>query len=183
MPRIQPIDPQTAQGKTRQLLDGMQNTLGMIPNIMRTLANAPAALEAYTGLIKALEGTRFDGRTREAIALLTSAENGCEYCAAAHTALGKMHGLAEQEMRDNLQGRSSDPARAAVLQFARAVIEKRGWVDDDDVNQARQAGLGDREITEIVATVAVTTFSTYFNHVAQTEVDFPAVKLNAREAA
>ncbi len=36
-------------------------------------------------------------------------------------------------------------------------------------------GHGDAEIAEIVAVVAWKTFANYFNHVAGTDVDFPAV--------
>ena len=183
MPRINPVDPENAQGKAKQLLDGVQKSLGMTPNIMRALANAPAALEAYIGLLKSLEGASFDGKTREAVALATSGANGCDYCAAAHTALGKLHGLSDEEARANLRGRSVDPERAAALQLARAIVEKRGWVNDLDLERARQAGLGDQQITEIVALVAATTFSNYFNHIAQTEIDFPPVPLDHRSAA
>ena len=183
MTRIKQIDPANAQGKTKQLLDGVQTSLGMTPNIMRALANSPAALEAYVGLLKSLDGASIDAKTRESIALATSGAYGCDYCAAAHTALGKMQGLSDAEAHENLYGRSSDPDRAAVLQFSRAIVEKRGWVNDLDLERARQAGLGDREITEIVATVATTIFSNYFNHIAQTEVDFPAVKIGPKRAA
>lgn len=183
MPRIKQIDPENAQGKAKQLLDGVQKSMGMTPNIMRTLANSPAALEAYLGLLKSLGGASIDATTRESIALVTSSINGCEYCTAAHTALGKMVGLSDEEAQQNLQGRSSDPVRSATLNFARAIVEKRGWVDDLDLDNARQAGLGDTQITEIVATVAATIFSNYFNHMAQTEVDFPPVNMGATLAA
>ena len=183
MPRIKPIDPENAQGKAKQLLDGVQKSVGMVPNIMRTFANSPAALQAYVGFLNALEGTSIDAKTREAIAIATSGANGCEYCTAAHTAFGKMRGLSDDEARENLSGRSSDPTRAAVLRFARAIVEKRGWVDDLDLQHAREAGLGDTEITEILATVAATIFSNYFNHIAETEVDFPPVEATERSAA
>ena len=183
MPRLNPIDPETAQGKAKRLLDGIQKSFGMTPNLMRTLANSPAALEAYLGLLRALGGASLDAKTRESIALATSGANGCDYCASAHTAVGKMLGLSDEEAKANLYGRSSEPTRAAALQFARAVVEKRGWVSDRDLERVREAGFGDAEITEIVATVAATTFSNYFNHVAQTEVDFPAVSIADKHAA
>ena len=182
MPRLNPVNPETAQGKTKQLLDGVQKSLGMTPNIMRTLANSPAALEAYTGLLNALGGASIEARTRESIALATSGANGCEYCASAHTAIGKMLGLTDDEAHENLLGRSSDPTVAAILQFSRAIVEKRGWVNDQDIQEARDAGLTDGAITEIVATVATTIFSNYFNHVAETDVDFPLISIG-REAA
>lgn len=179
MPRIKPVDPAEAQGKAKTLLDGIQKSMGMTPNLMRSLANSPAALEAYLGLMSSLGGTSIDGKTRESIALATSGINGCEYCSSAHTAIGKMQGLSAEEAQENLYGRSSDADRGAVLRFARAVVEKRGWVDDLDLKRARQAGLGDREITEIVTIVAATIFTNYFNHVAQTVVDFPLVSIDA----
>ncbi len=183
MPRINSIDPGKAQGKAKQLLDGLQKSMGMTPNIMRALANSPAALEAYIGLLNALGGASIDAKAREAIALATSGLNGCEYCAAAHTAIGKMHGLSDDETQANLRGQSSDPSRAAALQFASSVVSKRGWVSDDDIAEVRAAGFGDAEIAEIVATVGATIFSNYFNHIAQTEVDFPKVALEETQAA
>lgn len=183
MGRIPLVTNETASSEQKALLDGVQKSMGMTPNIMRALANSPAALKAYLGLLSTLDGASIDPKTRESIALTTSGINGCEYCAAAHTALGKMRGLTDEEVQENLNGLSSDPVRAATLQFARVIVEKRGWVDDLDLQDARQAGLGDTQITEIVATVATTMFSNYFNHIAQTEVDFPATNVAQRSAA
>ena len=183
MPRINPVNPEHAQGKAKQLLDGVQKSLGTVPNIMATFANSPAALEAYVGFLNALEGTSIDAQTREAIAIATSGVNGCDYCTAAHTALGKMRGLSDEEAHENLNGRSSDTTRAAALGFARAIVDKKGWVDDRDLQRLRAAGLGDTEATEILAVVAATIFSNYFNHIAQNEVDFPAVGKADRAAA
>ena len=183
MPRLNSVDPETAQGKAKLLLDGVQKSLGMTPNIMRAMANSPAALDAYLGLLNALGGASIDAKTRESIALATSGANGCDYCASAHTALGKMLGLSDEEAQANLYGRSSEPTRAAALQFARAIVEKRGWVSEPDLERVREAGFGDAGITEIVATVAATTFSNYFNHIAETEIDFPLVKMGEKRAA
>ena len=54
MPRIQPIERDQTNGKAKILLDGVQKTFGMTPNLMRTLAHSPAALEAYLAFGKAL---------------------------------------------------------------------------------------------------------------------------------
>ena len=55
------------------------------------------------------------------------------------------------------------------------MIEK-GEVTDDAVRRVRAAGYTDGEIAEIVANVAINIFTNYFNHVAETEVDFPLVR-------
>jgi alkylhydroperoxidase family enzyme len=60
-----------------------------------------------------------------------------------------------------------------VLTFAHKVVAERGWVGDEDVARLRDAGFDDGSVAEIVANVALSLFTNYFNHVAQTEVDFP----------
>jgi hypothetical protein len=46
---------------------------------------------------------------------------------------------------------------------------------DSELERARGAGLSDRGIVEIVATVVLNIFMNYLDHVAGTAVDFPEV--------
>ena len=71
---------------------------------------------------------------------------------------------------------------SAILNFANAVVEKRGWVEDSDLQGARDAGLTDGQIIEVIANVSLNIFTNYFNHAADTEVDFPSVQLPAGAA-
>jgi uncharacterized peroxidase-related enzyme len=175
MPRLQAINPETASGKAKKLLDKVQAKLGMTPNILRTMANSPAVLEAYLGFSTALKGGLLPAKLREQIALAVSEANGCEYCLAAHSAVGKMVGLSEEDILDSRHGGSPDSKVEAALRFASQMVEKRGWVSDEDVVRLRSAGYEDAEIAEIVANVALIMFTNYFNHVAETVVDFPPV--------
>lgn len=175
MARIERVDPETAEGAQKELLDGMQKKIGMVPNLARAMANSPATLQAYLGFGAALSGGSLSAKLREQIALTVAETNGCEYCLAAHSAVGKSLGLSQEEITDARRGFSSNTAVEAALIFARQIVEARGWVSDDDLQDVRAAGFGDAEISEIVANVAVNLFSNYFNHVAQTPVDFPKV--------
>ena len=177
MPRIAAIDPAHAQGKARQLLDAVQAKLGLTPNLVKTLANSPAALEGYLGLGNALAGGVLDAKFREQIALAVAQANSCEYCLSAHTALGSLVGLAAEEILASRASRSADARQDAGLRFAQALVVNRGEVSDAAVNRVRAAGFTDAEITEIVANVAANIFTNYFNHVARTVVDFPRVEL------
>lgn len=183
MPRISPLDPKTATGRAKELLDGVQASIGATPNLFRTLAHAPAALDAYLGLGKALSGGSFTNAQKEQIALTIAGENSCDYCASAHTLLGRNAGLSDDELADNLQGTASDAHVQALLTLTKAVVSKRGFVSDADLAQAREAGVTDGEIVEIVAEVARNIFTNYLNHVAQTEIDFPHVSAGEAEAA
>ncbi|MFB3138572.1 MAG: carboxymuconolactone decarboxylase family protein [Phycisphaerales bacterium] len=183
MPRINPINPAEADGRTTALLDGVQKTLGITPNLMRTIAQSPAVLDAYLGFAKALGGASLSPQLREQIALAVAGENSCGYCASAHTAVGRKLGLDDDELSANLNSLSRDSKTQAALEFARRLVIERGWVSDDDLQRVRDAGYTDGAIVELVATVALNLFSNYLDHVAQTEVDFPRVQVRQPTAA
>ena len=183
MTRLPAVDPATATGETKALLDAVQSKLGMTPNVIRTLGNSPAALKAYLGFGEALSTGRFNAKEREAIALTTAGANSCEYCASAHTALSKMLKVDDGEIDRRLDGHSSDPKLDAALVFARKITDKRGFVSDDDITAVRTAGYDDGALTEIVANVVANTFTNYINHVAETEIDFPKADLVEPKAA
>ena len=175
MPRLRTINPEDASGRAQQLLERVHAKLGMVPNLMRTMANEPAVLDAYLAFTGALAKGSLSARLREQIALAVAEASGCGYCLAAHHAVGKAAGLSEEVLQDSRRGVSADSRTSAALRFARRIVENRGWVTDDDVAQARRAELTDGAIAEIVANVAANLFTNYFNHVAETDVDFPAV--------
>ena len=175
MPRIEPVDAEKADAKANELLAAVQADCGMTPNIIRTLAHSPAALEAYLGFNKALGCGVLSGELREQIALAVAEVNGCDYCLAAHSAIGRSVGLSRDAIADSRRGVSPQRKVRAALAFARQMVQQRGWVRNGDLTQLRDAGYGDREIVEIVAHVAMSVFTNYFNHVAGTELDFPKV--------
>ncbi len=175
MPRIQPIDPQQAEGKAKALLDGAQKSLGTVPNLFKTMANSPAVLGAYLGMHQALSGGSLSGALREQIALAVAGVNGCDYCASAHNAIGEKLGVDETERAANLRGASADHKTQAALDFARAIVQRQGWVSDEQLQAVRDAGYSEGEVAEIVAAVVQNIFSNYFNHIADTEIDFPFV--------
>lgn len=172
--RIAPIDPASAQGKARELLSAVQSKLGMTPNLMRTLAQSPAALEGYLSLNNALAKGTLPAAVREQLALAVAQQNRCDYCLAAHTALGKLAGLKPDQILAARRAQSADPKAAAQLKLARETLDSRGKLTDAQLASARAAGVSDAEIAEIVCHVALNVLTNYFNLVAGTEVDFPA---------
>ena len=109
MPRLQALDPAAATGQAKDLLDGVQKKLGRTPNIMRTMAQSPAVLDAYLGMSGALGNGALPAKLREQIALIVGERNDCDYCLAAHSAIGKMSGLADDAILDSRRGSSEDP--------------------------------------------------------------------------
>ncbi len=166
-----------AEGKAKELLDGVKKTMGSTPNIFTTFANAPAALEAYLSFNTALSGGVLDKKLREQLAVTVAGFNGCNYCSSAHIFLGGKAGVVRAELAANSKGHSSDSKTQAAINFARALMEKRGKVNDHDMEDVRAAGFSDEEIVEILSHVALNTFTNYFNETALTAIDFPVVDL------
>jgi uncharacterized peroxidase-related enzyme len=160
--------------RSRPLLEAVHKQLGVVPNLMKVLSNSPAALDGYWSLNGALGKGALGAKTGERIALAIAETNGCSYCLAAHTYLGKnVAGLDDAEIAANRSGRSTDAKAAAAVRFAAKVARARGHVSDADVQAVKSAGYSDGEVMEIVVHVALNTLTNYVNEVAKTELDFP----------
>lgn len=174
MTRLHPVNRQVSDAKTTQLLDGVQKKLGIVPNMIATMAQSRAVANAYLGFSSALAGGELSAQTRELIALAVGQRNSCDYCVAAHTAIGASSGIGEEAAIAARQVRAKDEKTEAILKFAVRMVDERGHVADSDFDALRAQGLTEGEIAEVVANVALNLFTNYFNHVADTEVDFPA---------
>jgi uncharacterized peroxidase-related enzyme len=175
MARLTALNPAEATGATKEMFDAVKGKLGMVPNMMRTMAVSPAVLQAYLGLSGALEKT-LSARERELISLSVAEVNGCDYCASAHSVIGKMVGLTPETIFDARRGTSSSAREKAILDLAIAITESRGKVSDAQVEAARAAGLTEGVIAEIVANVALNVFTNFFNNVSETVIDFPKIE-------
>jgi uncharacterized peroxidase-related enzyme len=173
MSRLNQIAPESATGKAKELLDAVNARLGLVPNMTRAMANAPAVLNGYLQFSAALGHGNLPAKTRELIALTVAQANGCEYCLAAHTAIGKMAGLTAEQIRDSRQGHAVDPKVDALIRFARMVAKAKGRVSDGELKAIREAGFDDGAIAEVVAHVALSVFTNYFNNLVETDIDFP----------
>ena len=171
-----PASIDAAPAASRALLEGVKRKLGVAPNLFRLVANSPAALQGYVGLLEALGRGTLPAATQERIALAVAEANGCTYCLSAHTYLGKhVAKLDEAELAANRAGTSNDPKAAAAVRFAVKVVHERGHVQDSDVRALKAAGYDDAQVVEIVQHVALNTWTNYLNEVAKTDVDFPVV--------
>lgn len=177
MARVQVVNPVTATGEAKTLLDAVQAQLGVTPNFIRVLANSPNALEGFLGLYGALGRAKVSKATQERIALAIAEGNSCQYCVSAHTAIGRGAGLSNEEMALNRKGGSSDAKAAATVSFAKALNTNLGEITAAEFDAARNAGLTDGEIVEVVAVVALNIFTNIIGKATRVEIDFPKIEL------
>jgi uncharacterized peroxidase-related enzyme len=184
MPRIPALASIEASPTASQpLLEGVKKQFGSVPNLFRTVANSPAALQGYLGLSGGLAKGKLSAATRERIALTVAEIDECGYCLAAHSYVGKNFAkLDDREIDANRDASSRDPKAGAALRFAAKVVQARGHVSDEDVAEVKRAGYDDAEVVEIVAHVALNILTNYVNEVAKTEIDFPVVAARTKVA-
>ncbi|KPG96867.1 carboxymuconolactone decarboxylase family protein [Pseudomonas sp. RIT-PI-r] len=170
MSRINTINLDTTTDATRTVLEGVKKKIGFLPNLFATLATAPVALDTYVQASAILGKTSLSAQQKEAVYLATSQVNGCDYCLAAHTLFAGKSGLSAQDIVAARQGELN-----AYAALARQLTESRGHLSDTQIAAARDAGIDDVKIIEVIALVAVQTLTNYLNNTALTDIDFPAI--------
>src|SRR5258705_9527343 len=112
-------DTTTAPTGSAEILNGVQQAWGFVPNLHRVLAESPAALEAYNTLWTIAEKTGFTPQERNIAYLAIIYENECTYCMAGHTNLSRMAKVDDDAIAAVRESRPiADPKLEALRQFA-----------------------------------------------------------------
>lgn len=183
MQKINRIDEATASEEVNAMLGAVKSQMGMIPNIISTMAHSSATLGTYLEMSGALSKGVLTPKQREQIALAAAGLNTCDYCASVHTAVGGQLAIDPAEMELNLHGKSSDPKTNQLLELVREIIEDRGHVSSETIDRLRSDGVSNEEILEVFSNTMLNIFTNYFNHMVGTEIDFPVVNTGDQIAA
>lgn len=175
MARIELPTREQVPAETQKILDETQQRLGFLSNGLRLLSLSPSALQAYVDLQTTMSHV-LDAKTREAVALAVSTANRCNYCVATHCFITHANSrTAPDEISLNLEGKSSDPKRAAAAAFAKRIIDTHGKVNDADLAAVRVAGYSDAQIVELTTLAGRYTLTNFLNNVADIEIDIPVI--------
>lgn len=172
MPRLTAVDPAHATGRAKEVFEGPLK--GKNLNIFKSMASSPVLLDVYLGIAGAMKNASLSVKEQEVVQLAIAQAQSCDYCLAAHTVIGKNSGLTEGQTVEARRGHMSDPRLNALARFAVAIHEKKGYVSDADVAAFKAAGFGEQQMGEVVGSYIQMMFTSTFNHVNETPVDFPA---------
>ena len=184
MQRLKSVNPHVAQGRTKELLDTVQQAFGVIPNTARVMANSPAVLDSFLAFSTAMGGAQIGPMLHNQVKLTTSETNSCDYCTSILSAVAPSAGLSAADILAGRTGQTEDRRTKAALTFAHSVLESRGKVSDQQLTAVREAGFSDADIVEIVASVVLGCLTNFLNNVADTELDIPkAEPVDARSTS
>lgn len=155
------------------IFDNLKSKLGFVPNLYATYAHSENALGNYLALSGAK--TSLSVKEKEVVNLAVSQVNNCEYCLAAHTAIGKMNGFNDEQILEIRTGSASfDTKTNALAALAKNITENRGRADESVVNNFFDAGYNKENLVDTIVLVGDKTISNYLHSTTQIPVDFPA---------
>lgn len=173
---MRPFDVPTRDEVTeqnQQIFDDFESKVGFVPNIYATYAYSDHAPERY--LTFANGKTSLNNKEKEVINLVVSQVNGCTYCQAAHTAIGKMNGFSEEQTIELRSGKASfDDKLDALVKLTGAIAENRGNISDDVLSNFFEAGYTKENLVDVILNVGEKTTTNLLHNVTQIPVDFPA---------
>lgn len=163
----------TAPEKAKERIAAVEKANGFVPNLIGVLANSPQALEMYQEVGKMNSRNSLTPEEIEVVQITAAAHNGCDFCVAGHTKVGKKLNMPENVL-NALRERTDIEDNAkyqALAQFVMQLIDKRGQVADDELQAIKDAGYTDTNILDIVMGVALATLCNYANNVAKNDIN------------
>ena len=155
------------------IFDNLEKQVGFVPNLFATYAYSDNALKNYLDFAGAPSSLK--AKEKEVVNLAVSQVNNCEYCLAAHTAIGKMNGFTDEQILELRQGQASfDTKLNALASLAKNITENRGNTEATVLTNYFEAGWTKENLIDTIALVGDKTISNYINNTVQAEVDFPA---------
>jgi len=168
VPTIEQVSP-----GSKTMFEAMQKRIGKVPNLYAVMGYSSHALKAFLDLDATLSSGVFSAKEREAIALVVSEVNHCEYCLAGHTLAAIRNGLTKEETIEIRKGADGDEKLNAIVQLAKSITKMQGHPDEKYVDQFFNAGFNEAALMELIGFVVVRIFTNYVFAITDIPVDFP----------
>src|SRR5208282_1764169 len=172
----------SAPERSKAALQQLQSAFGMLPNIAGSMSTSPVLINSLVGLFQNVHGGSFTEAQIQTIPLTDAVTNACAWAVAFHTALALKEGLDPADVQAIRERRlPKDSKLAALSALAKTLIEKRGRLEDQDIDRFLAAGFGKDQALEVIAAVAASTITNYTGSVTKTPLE-PAFQAHAWSA-
>lgn len=165
---------ESAPSAAKPLLEKSLAAFGMIPNFHAVIAESPQALEAYMKLHELFLQTSLTSTEQHIVWMTINTENECHYCIPAHVMLATMGNVSE-DIIEAVRNKTviNDKKLEALRTFTQKAVQKRGFVDEKELQDFYDAGYTKQNVLEVLLCLSQKVLSNYSNHITHVPVDEP----------
>jgi len=173
---MQLADTSKLTGKSLEMLTELEKSAGLMPNVMKQMANSPAAVESFLSSREALSKGLLSDKMRSLIGIMIAEIYSCAYLLAARVAQAKKSGMSDEDIKLAQTQASKDPKEDRGLQFVRNLVLMHREIKPVEVVELKAIGYSEGEIVELIANTSLNMHVYYLIQVAKPEIDYPAVE-------
>lgn len=163
-----------APERSKPALQQLQGAFGMIPNLIGAISTSPVLINSLVGLFGNVHGSSFTEAQVQIVLLTDAVTNASEWAVAFHTTLALKEDIDPADIQAIREGRlPQDRKFAALSGLAKALIEKRGHLDQEDVSRFLAAGFSQELLLEVIAAVAASTITNYAGSITKPPLEAP----------
>jgi alkylhydroperoxidase family enzyme len=157
---------ESAPEQSKPALQTLQSVFGFIPNVAAAMSTSPVLTNSFVDLFTSVHAGNFSEPQLQTLLLTNAVTNASTWPVALHTSLALKQGVAPSDVQAIRDGRPPKDAKLAALStLAKTLIEKRGDLDDRDVESFLAAGFGQNHLLEVITVTAASTITNYVSNV------------------
>jgi alkylhydroperoxidase family enzyme len=181
--RFQVHDELTAPERSLPVLKGALAAGGQLSNFIGVMAGSPATLRAYARFRSELRHGALPLKTQQRVALAVAEHQGSEYALSTLGRTAREAGLGLDEIALAREFDSRDEREAVLLRYVKTLLESDTVPPLHTHEEAREAGWTDEQILEVVAHVALSTFTSLVTRAGDVPLDGSAEDARLMQAA
>lgn len=167
MPTYQVHTIASAPEKSKPALEQLQQAFGFLPNLAAVISNSPKLVTALVGVFQQVHSSSLTEQEIQIVLLTDAVVNSSAYAVAFHTALAIQQGVNPEETTAIRERKTPKDQRFAALStLAKTLIEKRGHLNEQEMEAFLNAGFTKEQIMEVIAIVAASTITNYAGTIA-----------------
>jgi len=176
---IEEVEVSETEGKLAETYAALIKQRGKVSNILKVHSLNPDAMSAHLDLYMTIMFGKsgLSRAEREAIAVVVSANNDCDYCVNHHAEALRRY-IKDEEVVDMLMAADGletlEPRLSNIVRHAEKLTTAPGAMTESDLGELRAEGLSDSDILDLTLIVG------YFNFVNRIAVGL-GVEFNADE--
>ena len=163
---------ETAPAISNSILEGFEQHMGFVPNLLGVMAESPFALQSVATVNRLLESSQLDPLEQRIVTVVACLKNECNYCVPAQSTIAKMNGMPDELLNALRNGAElADAKHTALRQFTSTVINNKGWVANSDVDAFLESGYKPAHVLEVVTLISLMMLTNYVSHIVNQPLD------------